>query len=141
MLQVVMSPHVYPPSVTKSTFLGDTLWQQCAIAFGYLENKGYCKWPGNCRRFPVIIGETGSFLHDWSDQQWMQVQLVPASCTVGQGPIPAADSSACFAVPRPCVFLAFAGLCCLCGRPGWGKGLHIGTHGWMALVSHRAYLQ
>jgi hypothetical protein len=70
-----MSPHVYPPSITRSTFLGDTLWQQCAIAFGYLENKGYCKWPGNCRRFPVIIGETGSFLHDWSDRQWMQVQF------------------------------------------------------------------
>lgn len=72
-LQITLSPHVYPPSITKSTFLGDTLWQQCAIAFGYLENKGYCKWQGQCRQFPIIIGETGSFLHDEKDKQWMQV--------------------------------------------------------------------
>lgn len=75
-----MSPHVYPPSVTKSTFLGDTLWQQCALAFGYLENRGYCKWQGNCRKFPVVIGETGSFLHDANDKQWMQVSR-PTACS------------------------------------------------------------
>jgi hypothetical protein len=73
-MQVVMSPHVYPPSITRNTFLGQTLWQQCAIAFGYLENRGYCRWPGQCRHFPIIIGETGSFLHDELDRQWMQVR-------------------------------------------------------------------
>jgi hypothetical protein len=74
-LQVIMTPHVYPPSITRAVFLGDTLWQQCALAFGYLEEKGYCKGPGNCRKFPVVIGETGSFLHDDKDKQWMQVGL------------------------------------------------------------------
>lgn len=69
---MICSPHVYPPSVTKNTFLGVTLWQQCAISFGYLENKGYCRWPGYCRQFPIIIGETGSFLQDDNDRQWMQ---------------------------------------------------------------------
>jgi hypothetical protein len=73
-----MSPHVYPPSITKNTFLGVTLWQQCAIAFGYLENKGYCRWPGYCRQFPIVIGETGSFLHDSKDRQWMQVRQAGA---------------------------------------------------------------
>jgi hypothetical protein len=38
-----------------------------------LQNKGYCKWDGKCRKFPVVIGETGSFLHDYNDRQWMQV--------------------------------------------------------------------
>jgi hypothetical protein len=65
-----MSPHVYPPSITKATFLGDALWQQCSIAFGYLQTQGYCN-DGKCTVFPVIIGETGSFLSEWSDKQWM----------------------------------------------------------------------
>jgi hypothetical protein len=65
-----MSPHVYPPSITKATFLGDALRQQCSIAFGYLQIKGYCD-DGKCTVFPVVIGETGSFLSEWSDKQWM----------------------------------------------------------------------
>ncbi|WIA18743.1 hypothetical protein OEZ85_003433 [Tetradesmus obliquus] len=68
--KVVMSPHVYPPSVTKASFLGDSLWQQSSIAFGYLQTQGYCN-DGKCTVFPVVIGETGSFLSDWSDKQWM----------------------------------------------------------------------
>jgi hypothetical protein len=49
------------------------------IAFTCLQNKGYCKWDGKCRRFPVVIGETGSFLHDDQDRQWMQVCWPPAA--------------------------------------------------------------
>jgi len=32
-----MTPHVYPPTITKSTFLGNQLWEQCRVAFGYLQ--------------------------------------------------------------------------------------------------------
>lgn len=32
-----MTPHVYPPTITKATFLGTTLWDQCYKAFGYLQ--------------------------------------------------------------------------------------------------------
>jgi hypothetical protein len=54
-----------------------TVSRQCetctACLLTWLQNKGYCKWEGNCRQFPIVIGETGSFLHDPRDNQWMQV--------------------------------------------------------------------
>eukprot|EP00878_Enallax_costatus_P023562 GHUV01025063.1.p1 GENE.GHUV01025063.1~~GHUV01025063.1.p1 ORF type:complete len:271 (+),score=63.78 GHUV01025063.1:645-1457(+) len=69
--RVVFSPHVYPPTITKATFLGDSLWQQCQIAFGYLQTRGYCDSNGKFRVFPVVIGETGSFMTDSKDNQWL----------------------------------------------------------------------
>lgn len=38
--QVVMTPHLYPPSITQATFLGTTLWEQCRTSFGYLQTEG-----------------------------------------------------------------------------------------------------
>ncbi|GBF93230.1 glycoside hydrolase [Raphidocelis subcapitata] len=38
----ILTPHVYPPSITHATFLGTTLWEQCRASFGYLQTKGYC---------------------------------------------------------------------------------------------------
>lgn len=67
---MVFSPHVYPPTITKATFLGDSLWQQCQIAFGYLQTRGYCN-NGECRVFPVVVGETGSYMTDYKDNQWL----------------------------------------------------------------------
>lgn len=71
---VVMTPHVYPPSITMSTFLDTALWDQCKKAFGYLQTKGYCGGHGNgkCKIFPVLIGETGSAFETNSDKQWLQ---------------------------------------------------------------------
>lgn len=57
--------------MTKGVFLGDTLWQQSHAAFGYLQTQGYCSNQGSCKKFPVVIGETGSFLADDKDRQWM----------------------------------------------------------------------
>jgi hypothetical protein len=38
------------------------------------QTKGYCPWYGKpCRTFPVVIGETGSFMHDSKDITWMNV--------------------------------------------------------------------
>lgn len=38
----ILTPHVYPPSITHATFLGTTLWEQCRVSFGYLQTKGFC---------------------------------------------------------------------------------------------------
>lgn len=69
-MQVVITPHVYPPSITMATFLGTALWEQCRAAFGYLQTKGYCS-NGRCTVFPIVIGETGTALEASSDKQWM----------------------------------------------------------------------
>jgi hypothetical protein len=42
---VVITPHVYPPSITGATFLGKDLWDQSRVAFGYLQGPGYCGAP------------------------------------------------------------------------------------------------
>lgn len=47
--QVVITPHVYPPTITHGTFLGETLWDQCRTAFGYLQEKGFCTASGTCK--------------------------------------------------------------------------------------------
>ena len=41
----MITPHVYPPSITGATFLGKDLWEQSRVAFGYLQNPGYCGSP------------------------------------------------------------------------------------------------
>lgn len=43
--QVVITPHVYPPSITGATFLAKDLWEQSRVAFGYLQAPGYCGTP------------------------------------------------------------------------------------------------
>jgi hypothetical protein len=72
-VQVVITPHVYPPSITMATFLGATLWDQCRSAFGYLATQGYCPGGGaGCRRFPLLIGETGSAYETDADKEWLR---------------------------------------------------------------------
>eukprot|EP00877_Chromochloris_zofingiensis_P000949 jgi/Chrzof1/10855/Cz05g14190.t1 len=68
--RVVLTPHVYPPSITKATFLGTALWQQSAAAFGYLQSTGYCMYGKGCRVFPVLVGETGSTMLEGTDISW-----------------------------------------------------------------------
>lgn len=72
-LQVVLTPHVYPPSITMATFLGTALWDQCKTAFGYLQTQGYCPdGASRCTKFPVLIGEVGSAFETTTDKQWLQ---------------------------------------------------------------------
>lgn len=66
----VMTPHIYPPSILKSVYLGKALWEQSEIAFGYLATKGYCAG-GFCRKFPIVIGETGCAFDNKVDMQWL----------------------------------------------------------------------
>lgn len=70
--KTVITPHVYPPSITRATFLGTTLWDQCRVSFGYLQGPGFCPGGGApCRVFPVVIGETGSAFEQDADKQWL----------------------------------------------------------------------
>ena len=70
--QVVLTPHVYPPSITMASFLGTSLWDQCRTSFGYLQTRGVCPTSGGaCRVFPVLIGETGSNFQSDEDREWL----------------------------------------------------------------------
>lgn len=66
----IISPHVYPPTITGNTFLGADLWSQCNTAFGYLMSTGFCD-AGTCTQLPVLVGETGSSMAQATDVQWL----------------------------------------------------------------------
>lgn len=69
----MISPHLYPPSITLATFLGSALWDQCKISFAYLQTQGYCaEGASKCTKFPVVVGEVGSAFETASDKQWLQ---------------------------------------------------------------------
>lgn len=70
--QVVISPHVYPPSVTGASqnYSGSGLYNRLTASFGYLTQQGYCN--GICKTFPVAIGEMGSRFTENNDIQSMQ---------------------------------------------------------------------
>jgi hypothetical protein len=88
--QVVLTPHVYPPSITGATFLGTALWDQCRIAFGYLQSSGACPNGAGepCRRFPIVIGEFGSSFESDADKQWLRdfAEFMNAEVWGGVGP-------------------------------------------------------
>lgn len=66
--QVVLSPHVYPPSVTNAgtNFSGSGLYNRLSTSFGTLAKTGYCV-SGVCHRFPIAIGEFGSYFTQAND--------------------------------------------------------------------------
>lgn len=66
--QVVISPHVYPPSVTNATqdYIGADLWNRMSSSFGYLTKQGY-----EGKVFPVAVGEFGSYFTEKKDLQSM----------------------------------------------------------------------
>ncbi|MBA2727273.1 MAG: cellulase family glycosylhydrolase [Parachlamydiaceae bacterium] len=70
--QVVISPHVYPPSVTGAgqNFTGAGLYNRLTNSFGYLTQPGYCS--GSCKTFPVAIGEFGSRFTEPNDVQSLE---------------------------------------------------------------------
>uniref|UniRef100_A0A383VFK3 Glycoside hydrolase family 5 domain-containing protein n=1 Tax=Tetradesmus obliquus TaxID=3088 RepID=A0A383VFK3_TETOB len=69
--KAVFSPHLYPPTITMSTWLGKALWEQSNLAFGYLQSTGYCNGRG-CTQFPILVGETGSAYKEETDKVWLQ---------------------------------------------------------------------
>jgi hypothetical protein len=77
MQAAIISPHLYPPTITGSTFLGAALWAQSNTAFAYLQQIGFCQPFGRsnrrvgCYPFPVLVGETGSAFKTSTDKQWL----------------------------------------------------------------------
>ncbi len=71
--QVVISPHVYPPSVTNAStnYSGAGLYNRLSSSFGYLTQQGYCTAGNPCKVFPVAVGEFGSKFTDARDLQSM----------------------------------------------------------------------
>lgn len=71
--QVIISPHVYPPSVTHTSidYSGTGLWNRLSTSFGYLTQQGYCSGSNPCKIFPVAIGEFGSEFATSTDIQSM----------------------------------------------------------------------
>lgn len=71
--QVVISPHVYPPSVTgaSTNYSGSGLWNRMTESFGYLTQQGFCTGSSPCKLFPVALGEFGSKFTDSRDLQSM----------------------------------------------------------------------
>lgn len=69
--QVVLSPHLYPPSVTSAT--GEdaaSLHHRIYHSFHYLSKGGYVH-QGQRKIFPIAIGEFGSRCTDPKDLQWL----------------------------------------------------------------------
>jgi len=74
--RVVISPHLYPPSISTHHELdvvtGAGLRKRLDNSFGYLSTTGFCPGGGApCRKFPVVIGETGSKFTDPLDVRMM----------------------------------------------------------------------
>lgn len=69
--QVVLSPHIYPPSVTNAgtDYIGAGLYNRLSTSFGTLAKTGYCV-SVVCHRFPIAVGEFGSFFIDARDLQF-----------------------------------------------------------------------
>ncbi|KAI8474575.1 MAG: hypothetical protein J3K34DRAFT_407464 [Monoraphidium minutum] len=72
--RVVISPHVYGPSVSgrrDGVAVGPVLWEALDTSFGYLNQKGFCH-EGKCHTFPIAIGEFGSRFTDKDDMEHLQ---------------------------------------------------------------------
>jgi aryl-phospho-beta-D-glucosidase BglC (GH1 family) len=81
---VIVSPHLYGPTVSKHIqFSGQYLKDRLATTFGFLGTKGYCS-KKKCHKFPIVIGEFGSFFQDSRDityyhevAKWFRDQFGP----------------------------------------------------------------
>ncbi|KAL3142124.1 hypothetical protein ABBQ32_004742 [Trebouxia sp. C0010 RCD-2024] len=68
--QVVVAPHIYPPSISKATdkYQGSGLYDRLSKSFGSLNKNGYClPDKSKCHQFAVAIGETGTAFQDSRD--------------------------------------------------------------------------
>ncbi len=72
--QVVLSPHIYPPTITGATtnYNGPGLYNRLSTSFGTLAKNGYCVSGTSCHRFPIAVGEFGSKFATAGDLLFMQ---------------------------------------------------------------------
>ena len=68
--RVIITPHLYPPSIAGGSLTGRDLFYKFSKSFGYLNKQGYCH-NGQCRRYPILIGEVGSAFHTDLDKRWL----------------------------------------------------------------------
>lgn len=71
--QVIISPHLYGPTISRDniSYKGPILIQKLNETFGYLGTKGYCHPQTKvCHKFPIILGEFGSFFKDPRDIEY-----------------------------------------------------------------------
>ena len=70
-LQVILGPHVYGPSVTQvqnGPNSGWALWSRLSLSFGTKSKAGYCDPNTNqCNQFAVCLGEYGSSFTNQGD--------------------------------------------------------------------------
>lgn len=66
--RVAISPHVYPPSISKNQrdLNGPALFKRMTASYGLLGKKGYCVG-AKCKRFPIVVGEIGSAMTEAQD--------------------------------------------------------------------------
>eukprot|EP00891_Asterochloris_glomerata_P005014 jgi/Astpho2/5014/Aster-05948 len=72
--QVIVAPHVLPPSISGNNATGQALFTRLSTSFGYLNYQGFCANIAasyNCKNFPVMIGSFGSALTSPLDVQFM----------------------------------------------------------------------
>jgi hypothetical protein len=68
--RVILSPHVYPPSVTfnnNADQAGSGLFRRLSLSFGTKSKSGYCSAKNDCVRFPIAVGEFGSKFEESKD--------------------------------------------------------------------------
>jgi aryl-phospho-beta-D-glucosidase BglC (GH1 family) len=57
--QVVLSPHIYPFSVSTNPRVGTRLWSDLNDSFGRKMTQGFCR-AGKCTRYAIAVGEFGA---------------------------------------------------------------------------------
>lgn len=82
----MISPHVYPPTITGATvgYSGASLNARLSTAHGYLnKSPGFCSDAGACKTFPIAVGEFGTRLLDARDLLMMpQARRAVCHCCI-----------------------------------------------------------
>lgn len=69
--QVVLAPHLYGASVTRSPDVGRVEWEKFETSWSYLMSPGYCLPEANsCQQYPVVAGEIGTSFKNALDLQY-----------------------------------------------------------------------
>jgi endoglucanase len=83
--RVVISPHIYGPTISNSVQLGSDLSTRLEKSFGYLATHGYCSPSlNNCDRYPILLGEFGSFFKDPRDREFYDAVALWSAWTPGK---------------------------------------------------------
>jgi aryl-phospho-beta-D-glucosidase BglC (GH1 family) len=91
---VVISPHIYPPSISThnepEVVLAPGLFTRLDNSFGYLTKTGFCPTAGGpCKLYPVVYGETGAKFDKELDVKFLEdFARYMTTSTDGHAPTP-----------------------------------------------------